>query len=833
MSEQDKKSEVDSQPAEISADEIQKSLEALRSGTADTGDQTEVQKIVEKEDPGKRSLNSFWARIVLGLLVFMSGFYIYTAGTFPAPVQWQRGLYVLITYILILVLYPAFPRSGRAYRWFQAKHAERWQASSASGPMRLVRAIIAPSRGPGLVDLLLIGLTIVAVGYYIVNFRALQFRGGAYSQTDYMIAVIGLLLSLEVSRRVLGWSMTIIGIVFLLYMHYGYVLYDTILEAFAHRGQAFNRVATILYFDQEGVFGVMANVLVSSVILFIFFGAFLRKSGASRFFIDLPFALAGRSTGGPAKVAVFSSALFGSISGSAIANTVSTGTFTIPLMKKAGFKPHVAGAIEPAASIGGMFMPPVMGAGAFLMAELTGTPYSTIVLVSIFPAILYFTSVLTMVHFEAKKQGLVGIDAGMRARDILRHDWYMALPLVVIVVLMVAGFSPGYAAFWSIISCVILMYTLPDILPDFRISAHISVPIVLFVVLLVVSYSQVINLFIGGLLTGGMFEERFGVSLSRAFASAKPFWPFGENTPPILAVFFWTLIAAGVGFIFTRRQVGSGAERLAAARRSTANVLRKTVDAMAEGARDTLVIGATVGVIGIIVGTIHATGVGLRFSDIIVSLSNGNTLLAIFLIGLASLVLGMGVPVTASYLVVAVLAVPALQDLGVALIAAHMIVYWFSQDSNITPPVCVAAYAGAAIAGSDPWKTGWTAFKFAKLLYVMPILFAFSPAILLIGEGGADGQVLTNLAAYDVVLAYSSAFIGTIAFSAVTMGYLVRKTTWWEWLIFAFGTFLCFFPNIQSDILGLAIIGAVWFWQRYDVRRRARLAESSITQAVS
>jgi TRAP-type uncharacterized transport system fused permease subunit len=219
--------------------------------------------------------------------------------------------------------------------------------------------------------------------------------------------------------------------------------------------------------------------------------------------------------------------------------------------------------------------------------------------------------------------------------------------------------------------------------------------------------------------------------------------------------------------------------------------------------------------------------VGLRFSDIIVSLSDGNTLLAIALIGLASLVLGMGVPVTAAYLVVSVLAVPALMELGVAMIAAHMIVYWFSQDSNITPPVCVAAYAGAAIAGSDPWKTGWTSFKFAKLLYVMPILFAFSPAILLVGE---TGEILTDLLVYDVILAYVSGFIGTVAFSAATMGYLVRRTTWWEWIIFAFGTFLCFFPNVFTDLIGVAIIGGVWVWQTYDVKRRARLEQEGTPQ---
>ncbi len=702
-------------------------LDDLQFGTVETAtdseeDQKRLQELMEREEKTTRTLNRFWTPILSVIAAGMSLFYIYTAGTLPAPVQWQRGMYVAITYIMIFILYPAFPKSGRVRAF-----ADKLPAS--------VRSIIAPRGGPGLVDLIFIIATLGAVGYYIYQFEALQQRAGAYNQTDFYVAIVGLLLSLEVSRRVLGWSMTIIASGFLLYMHYGYLLYDIpVIESFAHRGRAWDRVATVLYYDQEGVFGVMASVLVTYVILFIFFGAFLRKSGASRFFIDLPLALAGKTTGGPAKVAVIASALFGSISGSAIANTVSTGAFTIPLMKKAGFKPHVAGAIEPSASIGGMFMPPVMGAGAFLMAELTNIPYRTIVLVSIFPAILYFLAVLTMVHFEAKKHGLKGIETDVKAMDIIRKEWYMSIPLLVIVVLMIIGFSPGYAAFWSILACIALMYTMPENAADLK---------------------------------------------------------------------------------------GAKDGKLAAFGRSTVRVLKSSFDSLVEGSRDTLVIGATVGVIGIIVGTIYATGIGLRFSDIIISLSDGNTLIAIVLIALASLVLGMGVPVTAAYLIVAVLAVPALTDLGVALIAAHMIVYWFSQDSNITPPVCVAAYAGAAIAGADPWKTGWTSFKFAKLLYVMPILFAFTPAILLVGEGG---QILVDMNWAEVASSYFSAFVGTIAFSAATMFYLVRKTTWWEWSVFAFGTFLCFFPDLLTDIIGIAIVLGVWFWQRYDVKRKEAMA---------
>ncbi|MBO9315838.1 MAG: TRAP transporter permease [Chloroflexus sp.] len=702
--------------------------------TSDEIDQEKVRKYLEQEEKPTRTLGRFWGTIVALIAVSMAGFYIYTAGTLPAPVQWQRGIYVMLTYILVLLLYPAVGKKNPLQPWLNSL-AERLPTP--------LRVIILPRGGPTILDLALIVITVIVVGYFILNYPSLQRRAGAYNPTDFTVSVIGLIISLEIARRVLGWSMTLIGLFFILYLRFGFVLYDIpVLETFAHRGQPWQRVATVLFLDQEGVFGVMANVLVSYVILFIFFGAFLNKAGASRFFIDLPLALAGKSTGGPAKVAVLSSALFGSISGSAIANTVSTGTFTIPMMKRAGFRPHVAGAIEPSASIGGAFLPPVMGAGAFLMSELTNTPYSVIVAISVVPAVLYFLSVLTMVHFEAKKFGLKGIKTEHTAWEIIRNEWYLSLPLFVVIFMLARGFSPGYAAFWSILSCIPLMYLLPENQADFKNPAA----------------------------QGGTIVHAF--------------------------------------------------------LRSTVRVMKTINEAIQKGVRDTLVIGATVGVIGIIVGTIYATGVGQRFANIIVSLSGGNLFVAVLLIGIASLILGMGVPVTAAYLITAVIAVPALSDLGVAILAAHMIVYWFSQDSNITPPVCVAAYAGAAIAGADPWKTGWTSFKFAKLLYVMPLLFAFTPEILMIG---ASGQPLVDVEWSKVAMSWFSATLGTIAFSAVSMFYLVRKTTWWEWIIAAFGTFLCFWPSLLTDIIGVAIVGGVWLWQWYDVRRqRQPTVQSSV-----
>lgn len=639
----------------------------------------ELKKIQAKESKFGRRLSPFWFTVVSLLGVVMVFFYMYSAGVQPFNDQYHRGVYVLLTYVMIFISFPFWSRSSH--------------------------------KKPTIVDIVLAISSIIVVGYWMMEFENLNYRMGAETQRDIWISIVGIILSLEVSRRVLGWSITIVGTAFLIFGYFGPYMPGPI----AHRGFDVERLASFIFLTQDGVFGVMCNVLVTYVIIFIFFGSFLQQSGVGKFFIDWPMALAGKTLGGPAKVAVVASGFFGSVSGSAIANTVSTGSFTIPLMKRAGFRPHVAGAIEPAASIGGMFMPPIMGAGGFLMAEMTNTPYVTIMAVALFPALLYFLSVFVMIHFEAKKLNIRGLDleGQPKAREVFKQHWFKAMPLVVIVLMMMFGYSPGMAAFWATISCVVISWVDK--------------------------------------------EYRMG---------PKEIWR-----------------------------------------------------AMVVGSRNTLVIGATVGVIGIIVGTISLTGIGLKFSDLIISFSGGNLLVAIILIAVASLVLGMGVPVTASYLIVAVLAVPALHELGVGLIAAHMIVYWFSQNSNITPPVCVAAYAGAAIAGSDPWKTGWTALKFSKLLYVVPFLFAYEPAMVL------------NASVSEIVMVYFAATIGTIAFSAWSMFYLLRKTTIIEWLVFGAGTYLCFSPDLIKDFVGISLVGLVILNQhrknKRDLKRLSPLVPSA------
>ena len=723
-------------------------------------DDEKLKKIIEKEERGTRKVSGFWSWISMVLMAAMVLIYFYSSGISPISAQLHRGIYVLLTYALIFILYPAgsvwirpvlcllmglgIASAGSTFvlydglagfdaRVVNFKELFQDQGMAAAlgglgslwivflagfviGGLLFLAGLWGKKRfpnAPNLTDVLFCVTAAAVVLYWILEFEALNYRMGSETALDFYISFIGIIISLEVARRVLGWSFTLIGIGFILYCLFG----PYMPEAFAHRGFRLERIINALYLTQDGVFGVMADVLATYVILFIFFGAFLQKSGAGRFFIDFPLALAGRTAGGPAKVAVLASSLFGSISGSAIANTVATGAFTIPMMKRAGFRPHVAGAIEPSASIGGMFMPPVMGAGGFLMAELTGIPYVSIMLMSVFPAFLYFLAVLTMVHFEAKKHGIKGLEDPPKPLDILKAQWYMALPLVVIIVLMLRGFSPGFSAFWATLGCILVSWVKKD--------------------------------------------TRMG---------PKEIW-----------------------------------------------------DAIITGARNTLVIGATVGVIGIIVGSIALTGIGLKFSDIIISLAGGNLIIGILLVALASLVLGMGVPVTAAYLITAVLAVPALGEMGVMIIAAHQIVYWLSQDSNITPPVCVAAYAGAAIAGSDPWKTGWTSFKFAKLLYVMPFLFAFNPEILL---KNWDVTPAEPFPLGTVALTFFAATVGTLAFSALTMGYLVRRTTIIEWIFFAVATVLCYTPGLVTDSTGILMVLALIFWQKRKNRLEA-LAKST------
>lgn len=556
-------------------------------------------------------LNDIEKRLFDLLAIALVAFYAYAAVIAPASTQYHRGVYVIITYVLVFLSY---------------------------------RSRIRP------LDYLLMVVSILAIGYWILNFEAINYRTGAETDLDKYIAVAGVLIGIEAARRVVGPVFVVIGTIMLLYGVYGDASW--IPEDMQHAGDSFIGLCTSIFYKSDGVFGIMANVLATYIVLFVIFGAFLERSGAQRFFIDYPLAAVGHKVGGPGKVSVIASGLFGSISGSAIANTVSTGAFTIPMMKKAGFEKHVAGGIEPAASIGGMFMPPIMGAGGFIMAELTGLPYSQIMLVAIFPALMYFFSVFMMVHFYAKRHNIVGERSEESATHILKTQWYYVLPLVVITIFMLMGYSPAYSAVLGTLTCI------------------------------------------------------------------------------------------AVSWVKTDTRIGP----------------KGLLEAARGGTEASLQIGATLGVIGIIIGVLTYSGLILTFADIVIDAADGKLWLTILFIALASLVLGMGVPVTAAYLITAVVAVPALTEIGVNPIAAHMIVYWLSQDSNITPPVCIAAFAGATVAKANMWATAWVAFKFAKFLYLAPFLFGYVPEFSLNGS------------AKDIAIVFALVIVGTYAYTWILSG---------------------------------------------------------------
>ncbi len=505
------------------------------------------------------------------------------------------------------------------------------------------------------------------------------------STHDALMGGLYVLLVLEATRRAVGWVMVAIGGTFILYNAFGNVLPDML----ANRGFDFERIIRFQVFTGAGLFGAPLGIAAGTVFIFVLFGAFLEVTGAGRFFIDLAFAAAGRYRGGPAKASVLASAAMGSISGSAIANTVTTGALTIPMMKKLGYKPEQAAGIEAAASTGGQIMPPIMGAGAFIMAEFTNTPYNEIVLISIAPAILFFLCTLLFVHIMAAKRGLKGIADPPALRSTLKGGYHFLVPLVTVTVLLLLNYSPP-------------------------------------------------------------------------------------------------LVGA----------VGCGAVVLTGALRPGTRVGPMTViRGLQRGALMALPISAACATAGIVVGVIGQTGIALQFTEAVVELASGELWLALILVALAALILGMGLPVTAAYIVISVMAAPALQDLGLPLVVAHMILFWLSQTSNVTPPIALAAFAGAGIAGARPMRSAVEALKLAAGYFIIPVMMAYSG--LLIVEGVTFGE-----AAFAIVTT-----LGVIAATAFAIeGYWVEKAAYLEriWQLLAIGPLI--YPHTLSRVVGLLVV---------------------------
>ena len=643
-----------------------------------------------------QTLVAWTAKVVAVIAISLSLYQLYTAGIAALTALVQRSIHLGAILSLTFLLKPAFSgaRKDRFSIWI-------------------------------VLDWILVMASIACTVYICVNLTAIFERQGDWLLSDLVVSIAGTLLVLEACRRVIGLFMSAICIIGILYAMYGPYMPELII----HKGYSVERIATTLWLTTEGIFGLPLGVAATFVFVFVLFGAFLESTGGGNFFIDMAHALTGRFSGGPAKTSVVASGFLGSISGSAVGNVAATGAFTIPMMKRVGYRPHVAGAIEAAASTGGQLMPPIMGAGAFLMAEFTNTSYLTIIKVALVPAIMYYMTVLIFVHLEAQKYGLLGQpkESLPRVMAVIRKGLHFLVPVAILLYVLLSNYSPMMAGFVAVISTVLASWTANA-----------------------VAWSR----------------QRQG----------------GGSGPP------------GEGQVETLgRFVG--------------REFRSLLDALNKGAQSAIMVSVACAAAGIIVGMVTLTGMGLKFSSLVLDLSYGIKALAILLIGMASLVLGMGLPVTASYIVLATLAGPALLDMGVPLMTAHMIVFWYSQDANVTPPVSLASFAGAGIAGANPMRTAFTSWKLAKGLYIIPLVMAYRPML-----GIGPGYELMH---WEVIVTMVTTALGLVAFAAAIERYLLRHTTWLETGLLWIATAGLLWPNDLVDVIGfVAFIVAVLLQRR-------------------
>lgn len=538
-----------------------------------------------------------------------------------------------------------------------------------------------------IIDYILVALATVVVYYFIQNFEIFTNNAGLpLTTTELTLGIAAVGLVLEASRRTVGNSLAIIALVFVAYTYFGQYMPDIIY----HRGYSINRIISVMYTSTEGIFGSVVYVFSTFIFLFVIFGTFLKASGAGDFFVELSKAAVGRFTGGAGQSAVVSSWLLGSVLGSSTANTAITGSVTIPMMLSRGYKPHVAAAIEAVVSIGGQFMPPVMGAAAFLMAAFVGVPYITIAMAGLLPALLFFFSMIFMVYLEAKRSGLKGIPVEElpKVSDVFKRGWYFLVPIVLIVYFLANGYSPSMAGFYAILS------------------------------------SYLVSLF----------------------------------------------------------------------RKETRMSPKDVFDALAESGKSSLALATTAGAVGILVAAISLPGLGMKFSSIILQLANGNLPIALVLVMAASFVLGMGMNVSSAYLVLVTLAAPALVQMGVPLLTAHFFVFWTSQLSVITPPVCLSAYVAAAIAKADTWKTGWYSLRMGLSIYYVPIMFVYLPQLLWVGSLG------------QIAWAFATSLLGVLAFSAVMQGYLYCETNLVDRAMLSVASISLILSSLLTDGIGLGLI---------------------------
>ncbi|KJS88369.1 MAG: hypothetical protein JM58_00945 [Peptococcaceae bacterium BICA1-8] len=601
----------------------------------------------------KRQLSGIIGKIIIALMVLGSLFHLYTGGFGLFSTMTQRSIHVMFMLVPVFFLYSATIKGSKKLPWY---------------------------------DIAFGVLTLISSLYIFLTWTQQTMRVGDPPLMQLVFGAIMIIAVLEGTRRTSGNALMLTATILLLYTYFGKYMPG----ALAHRGYSANRIISFFYSTSEGIYGIPIGVSAALIVLFVVFGSVLNATGGGKFFINTTYALTGRLRGGTAKTSVIASALMGMISGSPIANVVTTGTFTIPLMKKGGYSPELAAAVSALASSGGILMPPVMGAAAFIMAEYLGVSYQQVVWAALIPSILFFASIFFIVDLEAAKKGLVGLKKEELPSIVqaFKEGWHLAIPIIALITFLIMKWSASKAVFWAIVILLVVAYIVP----------------------------------------------------------------------------------------------------------STRLNLRGFIKALESGAREAIPIAVACASAGIIVGSLALTGLGVMFSSSIISLSGGSQIIALFLAMIGSLILGMGMPATAVYIVAASLLAPPLVDLGIPPIGAHFFIFYFSVISCITPPVALTSYAAAGIANTDANKVGWTAFYYGILAYIIPYLFVYSPVLL--GQGSIT----------EIIIATGTALLGIYAIGIALQGYFKGPVRALERLFFFGAGILALIPEGKTDILGIVLV---------------------------
>ncbi len=624
----------------------------------------EIIRKLDKESATRSFKNPLMKKIFFIACLLVSGYHLYTAAFGPPVTLVHRSLHVAMIMALGFLMYPAGKSSDMTK--------------------------------PSVLDWILSLLSFAAPIYIWSDYMGVVQRAGNPNNTDLAMATLLVVLVLECSRRVTGNALTILSVVFIIYGLFG----REFPGMFMHRGYDWASLSNHFFANTEGIYGTSVSVAASYIFLFILFGTVMSKCGMGRFFNDIALALAGHTKGGPAKVSVIASGFLGSINGSAVANVVTTGAFTIPLMKKTGYSKEFSGAVEAAASVGGQLLPPIMGAAAFIMAEMISVPYSTIITWAAIPALLYYLSIVLQVHLRASKDGLIGLPKEQlpKTSDVMKCRSHLLLPVLFLLYML---FFSGTTVIFSAVMTIL--------------------------VTIVVS----------------MFRKETRMSLS--------------------------------GFL----------------------------DALANGAKQTVSVAVACACVGIIIGVCSKTGFGLTMANTIIALGSTSLLFTLFFTMITCMILGMGLPSIPAYIITATIAAPALAKLGIPAGAAHMFSFYYAMFANLTPPVALASFAAAGLSGGNPMKTGVASVKLAIAGFIVPFMFVYAPQLMLINTTLAEGAWVA-----------ASACVGVFLIAVSVEGYLFTRMAAWLRVVAAAGALLLIKPGFETDAIGLAVLLVVLFWQK-------------------